>query len=156
MLIFFNKVLKLLLILGKAQEIGRFLFGMNLTATIGAFSVDKLARRPERFARGTVKPLVFRLVNIALVIKLFKNLLDNLFVVGVGCTNKFIVSCVEQIANFADFARYLVNIFLRCYAGSSCVFFNFLTVLVGTSHKENVVTLHTLISCDSVGHNDFV
>ena len=63
------------MILGKAQEIGRFLFGMNLTATIGAFSVDKLARRPERFARGTVKPLVFRLVNIALVIKLFKNLL---------------------------------------------------------------------------------
>ena len=70
------------------------------------------------------------LINIALVVKLFKNLLKDFFVVLVRCTNEFIVACIKAVPNALYLRRNAVYIFLGRNTGFICVFLDLLTVFV--------------------------
>ena len=96
------------------------------------------------------------LVNIALVIKFFENLLNRFFMIFVGSSDEFVIACVQKVANRADFARNLVNIFFRRNACAFCVFLNLLTVLVRSREHKNIVSLQSLKSCDCIGQNYFI
>ena len=91
----FDVVLKLFLIFRKLEEVCLLLCRLYLSATVGAFSVNKLTFCPEAFARCTVKSLIFTFVNVTLVVQLFEYLLNSLFVIVVGCSYKMVVGGVE-------------------------------------------------------------
>ena len=126
-----DEFLKLLLILGETKEIRLFLHRLNLAAAGGALAVYKLALCPEALARCAVESLVAALVNIVLLIELLENLLNDLFVVGVGGADKLVVGSVENIADVLNLARDLIDVFLGSAALCLSVGLNLLTVLVG-------------------------
>ena len=96
------------------------------------------------------------LVDIALIIELLKDFLNYLFVIGVGCSDKFIIGRVEKIADFSDFTCNSVNVLLGCDTLGGGDFFNLLTVLIRAGLEENVIALQSLVSCDCVGHYDLI
>ena len=76
--------------------------------------------------------------------------------IRVGGADKFVVGSVEDVANLADFAGNLVNIFLRSTALGLGVHLYLLTVLVGSRLEEHVVAEHSLVTRDSVGQNNLI
>ena len=63
----------------------------NLTATVRALAIYKLSFSKEGLTRSAVKTLIMSLVNITLVVKLFKDMLNGSFVIRVSCSNKVVL-----------------------------------------------------------------
>ena len=80
-LVVFNEFFQQFLIFRQSEEIRFFLCRFNFSATVGTFSVYKLAFGPKRLTRCAIHTLVCSFVYIALIIELFKYLLYYLFVI---------------------------------------------------------------------------
>ena len=61
---------------------------------VGALAVDELGLGKEALAGHAVIALVFALVDIALIVELFEDLLDLFFVIGIGRTDEFVIRYV--------------------------------------------------------------
>ena len=143
-------------ILAHLEEVSLFLGTGHFTSAVGAFAVNKLGFGEEGLAGYAVPTLVFIFIDIALVVQLLEDVLNGLFVVGVGGTNEVVVGGIHAIPDTADVACHVVNVVLGGDTGGLCQFFDLLTVFIGTGHEENVITALALIAGDGVGHNDFV
>ena len=64
---------------------------MYLTSAVRTFSVLELGYSPEGLTGSTVHTLILSLVDVALIVKLFKNLLNLLLVVRIGRTDKSVI-----------------------------------------------------------------
>ena len=138
------------------EEVCLLLCHFDFASAVGAFAVDKLALRPERFARSAIPALVRAFVYIALFIELFKYFLDLFLVICVGCAYKLVVGRVHQIPNAFDVRNSLVDVLLGRQSCGLRFELDLFAVLVRTCLKKHVVTFHALRSCDKVGKNDFV
>ena len=138
------------------EEIRFFFRHLDFAAAVGAFAVNELAFRPERFAWRAVPALVRAFVDVALFIKFFEYLLHLLFVLFVGGADKFVVGGVHQIPYALDICGSLVHKFLGSHSRRLRFEFDFFTVLVRARLKKHVETFHTLCSCNEVGKHDFV
>ena len=67
--------LKPLLIFAHLEEIRFLVRALKRPSAVGADPVRRLSVRKERLAGNTVEPFVFALINIALIVELFKYLL---------------------------------------------------------------------------------
>ena len=107
-------------VLAHLEEI-RFLFrGLDVPAAIGALALDKLALRPEGFARGAIHTFVIALVNVALVVEFFEHFTDLFHMVFVGGADEFVVRRIYEVPNTSDLARNLVHVSLRRNACGFC------------------------------------
>ena len=95
-------------------------------------------------------------INITFIYKLLENLLNYLFVVGIGRSDKLIIGCVQKITNVLDLTGNTVNVLLRGNALRCGDLLNLLTVFIGSGLEENIVALQSLVSCDCVRHYDFI
>ena len=100
-------------IFAQLQEIRLFLRWLYFPSAVRTFSVYKLAFCKKGFTWGTVKSFVVSLVNISLLIKLFKNLLYLSFVVRVRCADKLIVRSIHQIPDPFDLSCHVVHKLFR-------------------------------------------
>ena len=143
-------------ILAHLEEVCLFLRGLDLAAAVRAFAVHQLAFSPEGFTRRAVHALVVALINIALLVELFKDLLYLLFVVIVRGADEFIVGGVHHVPVRLDNLRDVVDIFLRGDAGGIGLFFNLLAMLVRAGLEVDIVALHALIARNAVGEHDLI
>ena len=143
-------------ILAHLEEICLFLGAGHLTSAVGAFAINQLCFCEEGLAGYAVPALVFVFIDIALVVQLLEDVLNGLFVVGIGGTDEVIVGGIHAVPDAADVACHVVNVVLGGDPCCLCQFFDLLTVFIGTGHEENVITALTLIAGNGVGHNDFV
>ena len=74
---------------------------------------------PEGLTRLAVFALVRALVNIALIIQLFEDLLHLSLVHRVGGADELVIGGVHQIPDALDLTGYVINEFLRC---NTCFF----------------------------------
>ena len=134
-----------------------FLLGVHArAAAVRAAAVLELALGPEGLTRLAVFALVRTLVNIALIIQLFEDLLHLFLVHRVGGADELVIGGVHQIPDGLNLTGNLVNVLLRRDAGCLGLLLNLLTMLVRAGLEINVVTGHALVACDSVGQHDFV
>ena len=143
-------------ILAHLEEVCLFLRGLDLAAAVRALAVDKLGLGEEGLTRRAVHALVVALINIALLVELFKDLLYLLFVVIVRGADEFIVGGVHHVPVRLDNLRDVVDIFLRGDAGGIGLFFNLLAVLVRAGLEVDIVALHALIARNAVGEHDLI
>ena len=143
-------------VLTHLEEVRLLLRRLHGAAAVGALAVDKLGLGEERLARRAVHALVVTFVDVALLVELFKDLLDLLFVVVVGRADEFVVGGVHYVPVRADDARDLIDVFLRRDAGGLCFFLDLLAVLVGAGLEEHVVALKALVARDAVGKHDLI
>ena len=82
---------KLICILAHTEEIC-FLLGVHArAAAVRAAAVLELQFRPEGFAGRAVPALVFRLVDVALIVKLLENFLYTFLMVLICCADKIVI-----------------------------------------------------------------
>ena len=79
------------------EEISLFLRRLYLTSAVRAFAVYQLGLGPEGLAGSTVQSLIRALVNIALVVQLFEDLLYLLLMILISGTDEFVIGSIHQI-----------------------------------------------------------
>ncbi len=143
-------------ILAHLEEVRFFLRGLHLSAAVGALAVLELRGREERFARHTVHAFIIALIDVALVVHVFENLLHLLDVIFVGGADKAVVRRADKVPQALDLARDVVDVFLRRDARRLGLFLDLLTVLVRAGLQIDVVALKALEARDAVGEDRFV
>ena len=143
-------------VLAHAEEVCLLLSVYTRAAAVRAAAVLQLALGPEGLTRLAVFALVRTLVNIALIIKLFEDLLHFFLMHRVGGADEFVIGGVHQIPDGLNLTGNLINVLLRRNAGCLGLLLNLLTMLVRTGLEVNIVTGHALVACDSVGQHDLV
>ena len=111
---FIDIVNQAICILTHLKEICLFLCRVHWSPTIWTFAIHKLTLCKKGLAGCTIHSLISSLINIPLVVKLSKNLLHLLFMIFIGCSNKFIIGSVHQIPNFFNLPGNLIDMFLWC------------------------------------------
>src|SRR5699024_4663178 len=91
-------------ILTHSEEIRLFLGWGHRTSAVRTFSVHQLGFCKERFAGRTVHSFIISLVNISLVIKLFKDFLYLLLMIIVCSSDKLIIGSTHQIPYILNFS----------------------------------------------------
>ena len=144
------------LVFAHFKEIGLFLGLLHLAAAVGTAAVFELQLGEKRLAGHAVEALVFALVDVALVVELFEDLLHDLFVVRVGCADELVVRAVHKVPNPADFPGNLVHICLGRNAFFFGLVLDFLAMLVGAGQKEHVLADQPLEAGDCVCQNNLI
>ena len=129
--------------------LARLLYGAS---AVGTLTLGCLRFGKEGLAGSTVPALVLTLVYIALIVEFLKYLLYGCLVALVGGADKIIVARIHSVPDTAYFARNSVNVLLWSNSRSVCKVLYFLTVLVGTRTKINVVSARSLVTRDRIGH----
>ena len=143
-------------IFAHTEEISLLLGRLHLTAAVGTFSIHQLGRGPEGLAGSTIKALISALVDIALIIKLFKNLLNLSLVILICGADKLVIGGIHQIPDPADLSCGAVYKLLRRNACSLCLLLDLLSMLVRTGLEEYIIALCSFISCDTVSQHDLI
>ena len=143
-------------VLAHAEEVCLLLSVYTRAAAVRAAAVLQLAFGPEGLTRLAVFALVRTLVNIALIIQFFEDLLHFFLMHRVGGADEFVIGGVHQIPDGLNLTGNLINVLLRRNAGCLGLLLNLLTMLVRTGLEVNIVTGHALVACDSVGQHNLV
>ena len=141
-------------VLGQAEEVSLFLSIDDRTAAVRAAAGDQLALGPEALTGGAVLTLVGALVDVALFVHLFKDLLDGGNVIIVGGTDKAVVADVHQFPQVLDALGAFDNVvdeLLRGDASLFCLQLDLLAVLVGAGQELDFVALQALVAGHGVG-----
>ena len=138
------------------KEIRLFLRLGDRAAAVRTFAVLQLALRPEGLAGRTVPAFIGSLVDIALVIKLFKDLLNLALMRRVRRADKAVIAGIHQIPDAVDLTRRLIDKLLR--GDSSLLGFqlNLLPMLIRTGLELYVIALRSLPAGDRVCQNNLV
>ena len=96
------------------------------------------------------------LIDVALIVELFKNLLYLLFMVLIRRADEFVVGRVHQIPDALDFPGHAVHELLRRHTGGGSLLFDFLSMLIGSRLEIYVIALLPLVAGNGVGQNNFI
>ena len=138
------------------EEISLFFCRLYFPSAVRTFSVYKLGFRKERLARRTIHSLVVSFVNIALIVKFLKDLLNLFLMVLIGCTDKFVIRCVHQIPDPFDLTGYIVHELFRRNTRFLGFQFDLLSMFVCSGLEKYVISLTSFISCDRVRKYDLI
>ena len=151
-----QQVLHPVCVFAQAEEVCLLLGIVDLPAAVGALAVHQLALGPEALAGGAVLALVGALVDVALFVHLFEDLLHGPAVVVIGGADEAVVGNIHQLPQVphALFAVHdLIHKGLGGHAGFFGLGLDLLAVLVGAGEEHDVVALEALIAGDGVrGH----
>ena len=131
-------------VLLQSEEVGFFTRLFHRAAAVRAAAVFELQFRPEGFAGRAVPSLVFRLVDVALIVQLFENLLHALDVAVIGRADEIAVINVHQLPQILDARDNLVHIFLRRDALFLCLALNLLAMLVRAGQEIDIIARQLL------------
>ena len=143
-------------ILAHAEKVCLLRSLLHFSAAGRALAVNQLRLGPEALAGRAVETLVGTLVDIALLVKLFENLLHLLLMVGLGGSHKAVVGRVHEVPDSLDLRGDLIHIGLRRHAGILCLALNLLTVLVRSGLKIYVIALFALKAGNRVRQNNLI
>ena len=96
------------------------------------------------------------LIDIALIIELFEDLLNLLLMISICSTDEFIVGGIHHIPDRLDLPCHIINKFLRCDPCCLCLQLDLLTVLICSCLEIYVIALFSLIAGDGVCQNDLI
>ena len=143
-------------VLAHAEEVGFLLRVHDRTAAVRTAAVFQLALGPEGLAGLAVLALVAALVDIALIVQLFEDLLHLFLVHGVGGADELVIGGVHQVPDLLDLSSDVVHMLLRGDARSLGLFLDLLAVLVRAGLEVYVVAGHALVARDRVGQHDLI
>ena len=131
-------------VLLQAEEVGFFTRLFHRAAAVRAAAVFELQFRPERFAGRAVPSLVFRLVDVALIVQLLENLLHALDVAVVSRADEIAVINVHQLPQILDARDNLIHILFRRDALFLRLALNLLAMLVRAGQEIDVIACQLL------------
>ena len=137
-------------VLAHLEEVRLLLGGLHVSAAVRALTVLELRGREERLARDAVHALVVALVDVALVVHVFEDLLDRLHMVFVRRADKAVVARADEVPKPLDLPRDVVHIFLRRHARGLRLLLDLLAVLVRAGLQIYVIALIALPARDAV------
>ena len=115
-----------------------------------------LGRGIECLALLAVHSAVVAKIDIALVVELFEDLLDLALMIGVGRADKAVVGCAHQVPETLDLGCDFVDKFLGALACAGRPGLDLLSVLVGTCHEADIVTVRPFIAGNAVRQDDLI
>ena len=139
-----------------AEKVRLFLGGLHLSAAVGALAVFELRRRPERFAGRAVHALVAALIDVALLVQLFEDLLHLPLVLLVRRADELVVGDVHQVPDALYLPRHVVHELLGAHSRGGGLLLDLLPVLVRARLEAHVKALQALKARDRVGEHDLV
>ena len=143
-------------ILAHTEKVRLFFGRLHFSAAIGTFSVHQLTLRPEGFAGRTIHPLIRSLIDIALVIKAFENLLHLLFMRFVRGADKFVIGDIQHITHSLNYPGNLIHEFFGRNAGLLGLQLNLLAMLIRSRLEKDVVALLSLKPGDAVRQHNLI
>ena len=87
---------------------------------------------------------------IALVEELPEDLLNLLLMVLIGRTHELVIGRIHKIPDSADFTCSLIYEFLGRDASFCSLILDLLSVFIGTSHEEYIISFLTTIACNRI------
>ena len=139
------------------EEVGFFLGRLDLIAADRALvPVHYLGSGIESFAFLAVEAFIVSLIDIALLIELFEDLLDLDLMVLVRSTDEPVIGGVHQVPEAFDLGGVLVHEGLGGHAGPVGTALDLLSVFVGACLEIDVIAVRSLVSCDGICQYDLV
>ena len=138
------------------KEIRLFLRLGHRAAAVRTFAVLQLALRPEGLTGRAVPALIGALIDIALVIKFFENLLNLALMHRIRRADKSVIAGVHQVPDAVNLTRRLIDKLLRGDSSLLSFQFNLLPMLVRTGLELYIIALRPLIAGDRVRQNNLV
>ena len=126
------------------EEIALLLRLLHGAAAVRAAPVLQLQLRPEALAGRAVPALVFRLVNVALVVQLAEDLLHRLDMAVVRGADEIVVLDVHQLPQVLDPGDNPVHILLGRLSQGLRLLLDLLAVLIGSGQEKHVVSRQLL------------
>ena len=145
-----------ILILAHFKEVSFFFGFFDRSSAVRTASVFNLCFGPERFAGGTIPAFIFAFIDITLIVKLFKYLFNNRFMIVISSTDKFIIADIQISIILFNAVCDLIGVFLRFNMILFCQFLYFLTVLVGAGQHKYIIPDQSMISRNCIGENNFI
>ena len=139
-----------------SEEIRLFLRRSYRTAAVRTFSIYQLRLGKERLAGCAIQPFIISLINISLVIKLFKDLLNLFFMVVIRGPDKLIIRSLHQIPDILDLTGYLIYKLLAADASFLCLQFNLLSVLIRSCLEKHIIPLLPLKPGNTIRQNRLI
>ena len=143
-------------VLAHAEEVGFLLRVLDRPAAVRAAAVYQLGLGPEGLAGLAVLALVAALVDVALIVQLFEDLLHLFLVHGVGGAHELVIGGVHQVPDALDLARDLIDVLLRGDARGLGLVLDLLAVLVRAGLEVHVIAGQALVARDRVGEHDLI
>ncbi len=139
------------------EEISVLLGLVNGISADGASALFlDLGSRVECLALLTVHAAVMPQIDIALVVELFKDLLDLALMIGVRRADKTVVGRAHEVPEPPDLARDLVDELLGALPRASRAGLDLLAVLIRSRHKAHIETVRPFIARDAVRKDDLI
>ena len=143
-------------IFAELQEICLLLCRLAWTSAVRTLSIHQLGLCKEGLARCTVHALIKSLINVALIIKLFEDLLYLLLMILVRRTDKTVIRRIHQIPDCLDLPGNIIYEFLWCDSGFLCLQLDLLAMLIRSCLKTYIISLLSLETHDTVCQNGFI
>ena len=145
----FQQVLHPVGVLREAEEVGLLLGLVDLAAAVRALAIHQLGLGPERFAGRAVLALVGPLVDIAIVVHLFEDLLNRFDMIVICCADEAVIGDVHQLPQVLDTAFTDDDIIYKLLgrdAGLLGLFFDLHAVLVRSGQEHDIAAPEPLVT----------
>jgi hypothetical protein len=124
-----------------------------LAEAIGTLPLRKILFGPEPFAGDTVPPLVAVLIDLASIVKILKDLLNNLLVADLCGADEVVVGDIEPLPEGLEPFDHFIAVGLRIDSPFLCGLLHFLTMFIRAGEKEGLITFESLKAGEDVGRN---
>ena len=129
---------------------------MDLSAADRTAPVFELRFGVEGLALPAVETIVLPLVDVALVIHVFEDLLYGLFMIIIRCPDELVIGNVHQIPDPLDLGGSTVYKFLWRYALLGSLVLILLTMLIRSGLKKDIIALLPFKAGYGICHYDLV
>ena len=143
-------------VFGHTEEVRLLRRALDLRAAVGAAAVLDLRLGKEALAGLAVIALVGALIDVALIVELFEDLLHGRHMLRVGRADELVVGDVHEVPDAADLAGDGVDVLLRGLAFLARLILDLLPVLVGAGQEIDVAALRAAEARDGVGQHGLV
>ena len=143
-------------IFAHSEEISLFLRRSYRTAAVRTFSVYQLRLGKERLAGCAIQPFIISLINISLIIKLFKDLLNLFFMIIICSPDKLIIRSLHQIPDIPDLTGYLIHKLLAADPGFLRLQLDLLSMLIRSCLEKHIIPLLPLKPGNTIRQNRLI
>jgi hypothetical protein len=137
---------KLLLVFAHTEEIRLFLELISRPTAVRTVAVEQVGLGPEGLAWCAIPIFILTEVNISLGLNVAEDLLNGQLVALLRCPDEIGIRDVELVPERLEAFNYAIGELKGSFSLGLSRFLDFLTVLIGTGQKADLITACALVA----------